>query len=134
MIERAREDLEVLRLILDEARATREASTELLALTRGAVNGMLWSGMARPDSSGNWSQTVQVPFAAVAFADPNGLGLTIGTGTAGQVMGPGVVVTDLGDAGCVPLVGTQLFVTPRTVGAFFIALFTRPQSFFWSKG
>ncbi len=134
VIEETRESLETLKLILSEVRAQREAGTELLALSRGAVNNMLWSGMAKPDASGNWNQTFQVPFAAVAFADPNGLGLTIGTGTAGQGLGPGVVVTDLGDAGCVPLIGTQLFVTPKTAGAFFIAVFTRPQAFFWSKG
>ncbi|MHB8431031.1 MAG: hypothetical protein ACYDDZ_10980 [Acidimicrobiales bacterium] len=132
-IQAAREDLLVLHELLEEARAQRVQSSELLALTRGGMsNGVLWAGTVAPDLSGAWRETFQVPFASVAFADPNQLGLTIATGEGGT-RGPGIVNVPAGGAGCVPIVGTQLVVRPGTPGTFVVVVFAKPQPFSWSQ-
>lgn len=136
-LELLRESVEVARELLLEQKAHRESSTELLAITRGQLNRMLWAGMAKADPiTGAWRQTLQVPFAAIGFADPNGVGLSIDNGQGdGRSQGPGLLTTSPGDSGVVPISGTQLTVTPLAAAQpFFIALFSRPQPFSYSRG
>ncbi len=131
----ARTVLDLLGEALVELRALSASSTELLSLTRGGQkNGVLWSGTAKPDASGSWRQSVQVPFQAVGFADPNKLGLTIATvdGAGASSTGPGIIQAGAGDSGCIPLVGYQLVVTPAAPGAFVVVIYAKPQPFAYS--
>lgn len=132
-IEAVRADLEVLHEILGELREEKGRSSELLALTRWSLNSVLWCGTAasKTEEGNAWRKTFQVPFASVAFADPNKLGLTISTSEA-TTQGPGVIVAPAGNAGCVPLVGTQLVITPGTAGLFVVCVFASQQPFSWA--
>lgn len=132
VLEEARRAVELLERQLELLRAMEGQSTELLSLSRGHVDGLLLSGTFSPDpSSGTFTRSFTVPFRAIAFADPNNLGLTISTGTGGESQGAGVVATAAGDAGCVPLVGSQIHVTPGASGKFFLAVYSRSPGFFW---
>lgn len=133
----ARADFEGLTELLAEIKAARATQTDILAATRGLqTNGCLFAGMVSPDKSGAFHATFQVPFASVAFADPSGLGLLISTTDGeGSSVGPGTLTTGPGDAGCLPLTGTQLSVTPTaSAGAFFVAVFARPHPVSYTRG
>lgn len=135
-LELLKESVELARELLLEQKAQRESSTELLSITRGKLNRMLWAGMAAPDATGAWRETLQVPYASVGFADPYGVGLSIDNGIGdNRIQGPGLLTTSPGDSGVVPISGTQLTVTPlNQAKPFFIALYTRPQPFSYSRG
>jgi hypothetical protein len=133
------EDVVLLHELLERIVRAQELSTEALASTRGLVNDTLYVGTALPNaSSGIFHRSFAVPFCAVSFADTNAVGLTLSTGTGNEGAGPGVVKAAAGDAGTVPLTGSQLVITVGSTetagGAFFLAVYTRPRPFMWSKG
>jgi hypothetical protein len=135
------EDLELLHELLEQEVATQVKMTEHLLAERGYVNDVLWIGTALPNATSLiWNKSFSGPFASVAFADPNALGLTVSTGQGNETNGPGVIQVPAGDAGCVPLSDTQLNVKVGSLGAgaiqgaFIIAVYAVPKPFSWSKG
>ncbi|MGO9207636.1 MAG: hypothetical protein ACLQBX_15885 [Candidatus Limnocylindrales bacterium] len=127
--------------LLEELAHSNIKMTEHLLAERSYVNDVLWIGTALPNATSLvWNKSFAGPFASVAFADPNALGLTISTGQGNETNGPGVIQIPAGDAGCVPLSDTQLNVKVGALGAgaiqgaFVIAVYAVPKPFSWSKG
>ena len=140
-LEELHEDLRMIHELLEQLTKSNVRMTEHLLAERSYVNDVLWAGTALPNQTSlRWDKEFAGPFAAVAFADPNALGLTISTGQGNEASGPGVIKVPSGDAGCVPLSDSHLSVTVGGLGAgaiqgaFVIVVYARPKPFSWSKG
>jgi len=124
-IHEMRDDVDLLHEILTFLKANLDASTALLATTRGHRNSILLAGTFLGKPTAPFTRSFSVPFAAVAFVDSNSLGLNISTGQGGETEGPGVIIASAGAAGCLPLLGDRIAVTPASSGSFFLAVFSR---------
>ncbi len=138
-LEELHEDLQMIHKLLEQLTHANVKMTENLLAERGYVNDVLWAGTALPNQTSlRWDKEFAGPFAAVAFADPNALGLTVSTGQGNEASGPGVITVPAGDAGCVPLSDSHLSVTVGKLGAvqgaFVIVVYAKPKPFSWSKG
>jgi hypothetical protein len=140
-LEEIHESLHAVHEILAQMGALNAKLTEHLLKDRGYVNEVLWAGTALPNATSlRWDKEFAGPFASVAFADPNALGLVISTGQGFETSGPGVIKVPAGDAGCIPLSDTHISVTVGSLGAgaiqgaFVVVVYAHPQPFSWSKG
>jgi hypothetical protein len=118
------DDAELLHEVLGFLKANLEASTALIATTRGHRNNVLLAGMFSATPTAPFARSFSVPMAGVYYLDMNSLGLTISTGTGVETEGPGVIVPKAGDARCLPLLGDRIVVTPGAPGSFYVACFS----------
>lgn len=123
--------------LVDQVAAANARMSEFVALTRGlALNALLFSATVQLDSNGIWSETFQVPFAAVAITD-YGASLAVvkaapPDGESALSPGVGQFALEAGFAAqVVNIAGNVLSLqaAPAKAGSLLLVqVFTRPQA------